>query len=89
MATLHPVHEFAEVVALLVRAADENADLSMVKVVQSDLRRVVTFETRTPQAFIGPGRTRATALRNGLAKKLGDPELQLQVSIPPRDEATP
>ena len=91
VATLHPMHEFAEIVALLVGAADEDADLSMVKVVRDDDRRVVTFETRTPQAFVGPGRTRATALRDALAERLGDPRLQLQVSYPPPhdDEATP
>jgi hypothetical protein len=90
MAALYPVHEFAEVVALLMGAADEDADLSIVKIGRSDRGRYVMFETRTPQAFLGPGRTRATALRNALAAKLGDPELQLHVGHPPPSyEATP
>jgi ribosomal protein S3 len=88
MAELHPTHEFSEVVALLVGAADETADLSMVEIGRSEQGRVVTFRTETPQAFIGPGRTRATELRNALAEKLGDPALRLQVIRPGNDEAT-
>jgi ribosomal protein S3 len=83
MAALYPVHEFAEVVALLVGPADENADLSMVKIHRTDVGLYVHFETRTPQAFLGPRRTRASALRNALAEKLGDPELRLTVGRPP------
>jgi ribosomal protein S3 len=84
-----PAHEFAEVVALLVGAADDDADLSMVRIVRTDQGRYVHFETRTPRAFFGPGRTRVTALRNALAEKLGAPELRLTVGYPGKDEATP
>jgi hypothetical protein len=89
MAALYPVHEFADVVALLVGAADDNADLSEVRIHRTDAGLYVHFETRTPQAFLGPKRTRATALRNALAEKLGDPELRLTVGRPPPDEARP
>jgi hypothetical protein len=78
VAALYPAREFAEVVALLVGAADEDADLSVVKIARSERDRYVFFESRTPLAFLGPGRTRANALRNALAEKL-DPQLELHV----------
>jgi hypothetical protein len=87
MAALYPVHEFAEVVALLVGAAHEDADLSLVKINRTERGLQVMFETRTPQAFLGAQRTRATALRNALAETLGDPELRLAVGYPPTDVA--
>jgi ribosomal protein S3 len=87
-ASFLPAREFSEVVALLVGAADEDADLSEVRISRTHVGRYVTFTTRTPQAFLGPGRTRATALRNALAEKLGDPELRLAVGRPPHDEET-
>ena len=91
MAAIYPVHEFAEVVALLVGAANEDADLSTVRINRSDRGLHVTFETRTPRAFLGAKRTRATALRNAVSEKLGDTELRLAVLYPgpSRDEAAP
>jgi hypothetical protein len=87
MAALYPVNAFAEVVALLVGAAHEYADLSLVKINRGDRGLWVMFETRTPQAFLGANRTRATALRDALAEKLGDPEVRLAVGYAPSDEA--
>jgi hypothetical protein len=90
MAALYPVHEFAEVVALLVGAVHEDdADLSMVKINRSERGLYITFETRSAQAFFGPGRTTASGLRNAMAEKLGDPNLQLSVIRPGSNEPTP
>jgi hypothetical protein len=84
------VHEFAEVVALLVGAVhEEDADLSMVKINRSERGLYVTFETRSVQAFFGPGSTRASGLRNAMAEKLGDPNLQLSVIRPGSNDAPP
>jgi hypothetical protein len=90
MTVLYSASEFADVVALIVDAAHgEEADLSEVRVGRSERGRYVMFETRTPRAFLGPGRSRANDLRQALAEKLGAPDLELHVGRPPPDRQAP
>ena len=90
MTVLYPASEFADVVAIILEAAHgEEADLSEIRIVRSERRPFVHFETRTPEAFLGPRRERSRELQLALAAKLGVQELELHIGRPPPERQAP